>query len=108
MKTASSTATLKSQVEKLLDLSVEEHEKVDEIIKEICFLYEEVAGIDGKNTGTEFITNVPTEVGISLSLNHAASCITDYRRTHKLLKGTVQAIRDIQQTKEGTNKLTIQ
>ena len=101
MKTTSSLATLKSQVETLLNLPLENHEEVNEQINQICYLYSDAAGIDGRSTGTEFITNVPTEVGISLSLNHAASCMTDYRRTHKLLKGAVEAIQDTLKEKSG-------
>jgi predicted RNA methylase len=99
MTTTSKTATLKSQVEALLETSVDNHEHADHLINEICYLYEAAAGINGRNTATEYITNVPTEVGVSLSLNHAASCMTDYRRTHKLLIGIVQAIRDLQAEK---------
>lgn len=101
MKATTSTATLKSQIESLLDLSIENHEEVNNLINEICYLFSDASGIDGRSTGTEFITNVPTEVGVSLSLNHAASCMTDYRRTHKLLKGTVEAVRDLLKKKSG-------
>jgi predicted RNA methylase len=95
MKTTSSIDTLKSHVESLVNLPIEQHEEVNRLIDQICFVYSDVTGIDGRNTETEFITNIPTEVGVSLSLNHAASCMTDYRRTHKLFKGTVEAVRDI-------------
>jgi predicted RNA methylase len=101
MKTTSSTATLKSQVEALLNLPIENHEEVNEQINQICYIYSDAAGIDGRGETPEFFTNVPTEVGISLSLNHAAACMTDYRRTHKLLKGAVDAIRDVLKEKSG-------
>ena len=101
MKPTSSLETFKSQVETLLNLPLENYEEVNEKINQICYVYSDAAGIDGRSTGTEFITNVPTEVGISLSLNHAASCMTDYRRTHKLLKGAVEAIRDLSKEKSG-------
>lgn len=101
MKTTTRRAALKKMSSKLLDLSFEDKEQVEKTINEICYLYQEVSGITGTQTDTEYIVNVPTEVGVSLSLNHAASCMTDYKRTHKLLKGIVQAIRDKQDEHPG-------
>lgn len=40
---------------------------------------------------------VPTASGMALSLNHAAACLIDYRRTTKFLKGMVELIRAKQQ-----------
>lgn len=97
MNTTASTATLKELVESLLNISSENKEGITNKINEICYLYQELSGTDGRNTAAEYITNVPTEVGVSLSLNHAASCMTDYNRTYKFLKGTIQAINDIRE-----------
>lgn len=101
MNTTSSIETLKGMVESLIEMSTDENEKAKSKINEICLIFQEITGMDGRNVENEYIINVPTEVGVSLSLNHAASCITDYNRTHKFLKGTVEAIRDIQKSKPG-------
>jgi hypothetical protein len=43
------------------------------------------------------VAAVPTASGMALSLNHAAACLIDYRRTTKFLKGMVELIRAKQQ-----------
>lgn len=96
MNTTSNKSAIADFTNALLNLSTEDEAKVKENINEICYVYQELTGLNGRDVAPEFITNVPTAVGISLSLNHAASCITDYNRTLKLLKGFVQAIRDQQ------------
>ena len=37
---------------------------------------------------------------MALGLTHAAQCLLDYKRTEKLLKGIVKAIKDVQQKRE--------
>ncbi len=101
MKSTSNATTLVGYSRALLDLSSEEEAQVKTNINEICYIYEDITGNSGRNTESEYVTNVPTAVGVSLSFNHAASCITDYKRTHKLLKGIVQAIRDKQEENPG-------
>ena len=101
MKTTSSLTSLKELSKTLFDLSIDDKEQVEKTINEICFVYQDASGITGTSIEPEYITNVPTEVGVSLSLNHAASCMTDYRRTQILLKGAVQAVRDLQEKYPG-------
>lgn len=101
MKSTSNAATLLGYSRALLDLPSEEEAQIKANINEICYLYEDITGNSGRNTESEYMTNVPTAVGVSLSFNHAASCITDYNRTHKLLKGIVQAIQDKQKEHPG-------
>jgi len=101
MKTTSNAATIAELTNKLLNLSTKDEAEVKENINEICYVYQDLTGLNGRDVEPEFITNIPTAVGISLSLNHAASCITDYNRTLKLLQGIEQAIRDQQKKHPG-------
>jgi len=101
MSTTSNQEKIKEFSKNLLETDVHDKQNVEKIINEMCYLFQDESGIDGKTTETEYMINVPTEVGVSLSLNHAASCITDYKRTHKFLKGVVEAIHDLQEKNPG-------
>lgn len=101
MSVSKNKEKLKEFSQRLLDIDPSDKDNIQKTINEVCYLFEDESGVNGRTAETEYMTNVPTEVGVSLSLNHAASCITDYRRTHKFLKGVVQAIRDLQEKKPG-------
>ncbi|MFK7747430.1 MAG: phytanoyl-CoA dioxygenase [Kordia sp.] len=66
---------------------------VDEIHKH----YLETTNIGELGEGMQHMAAVPTASGMALSLNHAAACLLDYRRTAKLLDGMVTLIREKQQ-----------
>lgn len=66
---------------------------VDEIHKH----YLETTKIGELGEGMQNMAAVPTASGMALSLNHAAACLLDYRRTAKLLDGMVTLIREKQQ-----------
>ena len=101
MEIIASPEAFKELTSNLLDLPIDDKEQVEKKINELCYIFQDASGVDGRNTDSEYIINVPTEVGVSLSLNHAASCITDYKRTHVLLKGIVLAIQDLQKELPG-------
>jgi len=72
-------------------------EKSKEAIDEIHKNFLEITNILDLGKELQNIAAVPTASGMALSLNHAAACLIDYRRTTKLLKGMVSLIRTKQQ-----------
>ncbi|AXG68075.1 hypothetical protein KORDIASMS9_00265 [Kordia sp. SMS9] len=66
---------------------------IDEIHKH----YLETTNIGDLGEGMQHMAAVPTASGMALSLNHAAACLLDYRRTAKFLDGMVALIREKQQ-----------
>ncbi|EDP98087.1 phytanoyl-CoA dioxygenase [Kordia algicida OT-1] len=66
---------------------------IDEIHKH----YLETTNIAEEGKGMQHMAAVPTASGMALSLNHAAACLLDYRRTAKFLDGMVKLIRQKQQ-----------
>lgn len=66
---------------------------IDEIHKQ----YLETTNIGDFNEGMQHNAAVPTASGMALSMNHAAACLLDYKRTAKFLKGMVSLIREKQQ-----------
>ena len=71
--------------------------KSKEAIDEIHKNFLEITNIAGLGDGLQYIAGVPTASGTALSLNHAAACLIDYRRTTKFLKGMVSLIQEKQQ-----------
>ncbi|WP_298418566.1 phytanoyl-CoA dioxygenase [uncultured Kordia sp.] len=66
---------------------------IDEIHKH----YLETTKIEDFGESMQHMAAVPTASGMALSLNHAAACLLDYRRTAKFLRGMVSLIREQQQ-----------
>jgi predicted RNA methylase len=71
--------------------------KSKDAIDEIHKYFLETTRIADLGDGLQYIAGVPTASGTALSLNHAAACLIDYRRTTKFLKGMVSLIREKQQ-----------
>lgn len=101
METKQDVISIKDLSQKLLKLDVEDA-NVESIIDEINSLFQDLTGIYGKDVDLEHMACLPAKTGQALSLNHAASCLLDYKRTIKFLKGFVKAIKDKQ--KEKPNK----
>lgn len=66
-------------------------------IDEIHTHYLEITNIGELEKSMQHLAAVPTASGMALSLNHAAACLLDYRRTAKFLDGMVSLIRKKQQ-----------
>jgi len=66
-------------------------------VNEIHTHYLETTNIEEHKEGLQNNAAVPTASGMALSLNHAAACLLDYRRTAKFLNGMVTLIREKQQ-----------
>jgi len=71
--------------------------KSKDAIDEIHKHFLETTRIADLGDGLQYIAGVPTASGTALSLNHAAACLLDYRRTAKFLKGMVMLIKEKQQ-----------
>ncbi len=71
--------------------------KSKDAIDEIHKHFLEITNILDLGKELQNIAAVPTASGMALSLNHAAACLIDYRRTTKFLKGMVSLIREKQQ-----------
>ncbi|KAA1245075.1 phytanoyl-CoA dioxygenase [Aquimarina sp. RZ0] len=70
------------------------NEEVVQIINEIHECFQEITNISGYDTEFNHLVAVPTATGMALSLNHAAQCLLDYKRTMLFLKGMIAAIND--------------
>lgn len=70
---------------------------IKDTIDEIHKHYLETTSIGDYKEGIQHNAAVPTAGGMALSLNHAAACLLDYRRTAKFLDGMVALIREKQQ-----------
>jgi len=66
------------------------------IIDEIHTYFREVTEISGYCSDVKNMITLPATNGMALSINHAAQCLLDYKRTYKFLKGFVRAIEDKQ------------
>lgn len=72
-------------------------EKSKDAIDEIHKHFLEITKLADLGDGLQYIAGVPTASGMALSLNHAAACLLDYRRSTKFLNGMVSLIREKQQ-----------
>ncbi|MHA7057188.1 SAM-dependent methyltransferase [Aquimarina sp. M1] len=72
------------------------HEDNVNIINEIHEYFNQITTISGYDMEFNHLAAVPTASGMALSLNHAAQCLLDYKRTVIFLKGLVKAIKDAQ------------
>lgn len=79
----------------LLDAHLEPaHEEA--IIDRIHELFAEVAIVSGFDGADEWQKDVQASSGMAISVNEAARCLLDYRRTAQFFRGFHQAIRDAQ------------
>ncbi|MFD2562087.1 phytanoyl-CoA dioxygenase [Aquimarina rubra] len=83
---------------KLLKENISYEERIT-IINQIHGYFNEITSISGYDMEFKHLAAVPTASGMALSLNHAAQCLLDYKRTSKFLRGIVKAIKDIQKVK---------
>jgi len=95
METKINPQQLKSLSVKLLNKEIVDLD-AQEIINEINSCFQNLTGIYGKDVDLEHLACLPGETGQALSLNHAAECLLDYKRTTKFLRGFVQSIKDKQ------------
>lgn len=105
METTTSAAELGAMTQKLLNADISNNDELLGILNETYQVYQELTGINGKDEDLEHLACIPAETGVALSLNQAAACFLDFRRTTKFLRGFVQALKDKQ--KEHPNE-TIQ
>lgn len=94
METANQTS-IKNLSIKLLDVDIDE-ENAKSIINEINSCFQDLTGVYGKDVDLEHLACLPGKTGQALSLNHAAECLLDYKRTTNFLRGFVKAIKDKQ------------
>lgn len=71
--------------------------EVQKIIDEIHNWFYQASGMPAFKEGMQYNAAVPTANGMALSMNHAAQCFIDYKRTLNFVRGIVQAIHDKQQ-----------
>ncbi len=96
--------------EKVIDLkrlsrdlinSEEDSDSINNIIDKIHRYFRDVTEISGYCSDVKNMITVPATKGMALSINHAAQCLLDYKRTYKFLKGFVRAIEDKQKIYPG-------
>jgi predicted RNA methylase len=75
--------------------------EAEKIIKEVYEYFSEVTTITGFDMDVKHLAAVPTARGMALSLNYAAQCLLDYRRTAKFIQGIVAAIQEKQRSHPG-------
>lgn len=74
---------------------------VKQIIDEIHAIFTNATKITGYDYEFGHGVSVKTAMGMALSLNHAAQCLVDYKRTIQFLKGITAAIKDKQEAFPG-------
>ena len=70
--------------------------EMERILNTIYEYFSTITNISGYGTELKHLAAVPTASGMALSLNHAAQCLLDYKRTVRFLRGIVAAILDKQ------------
>ena len=86
---------LKSLSRDLINSDIDS-DSVKDIIDKIHSYFREVTEISGYGSDVKNMITLPATNGMALSINHAAQCLLDYKRTYKFLKGFVNAIKDKQ------------
>jgi hypothetical protein len=76
-------------------------EELENLLNQAHAIFKEITQVSGFDEKLVHMAAIPTKNGKALGLNHAAKCLIDYKRTHQLFKGVVQAIRDAQEKKPG-------
>lgn len=88
--------SIKELVNKILD-NYDNPELAEKAINEIHIQFQLLTNITSFGQDIKYSAAVPTATGKALSLNHAAACLIDYKRTTKFLKGMVALIKQKQQ-----------
>lgn len=96
MNTNKTIIDLKKMSTSLIDPQINP-DYAEKIINEIHEYFKEVTKISGYDSDIDHLYSVPANSGMALSINHAAQCLLDYKRTLKFLKAFVQAIKDKQE-----------
>lgn len=92
---------LKNHSKELLKLDYDT-ELSEKIINEIYSYFKEVTLVSVDNQEVNNLTMINASSGAALSINHAAQCFLDYKRTTKFLKGLMKCIKDKQKQLPGT------
>ncbi|WP_420572014.1 phytanoyl-CoA dioxygenase [Kordia sp.] len=88
--------TIKELSTKILN-NQSDFDTIKNTIDEIHKHYLETTNIGELEKSMQHLAAVPTASGMALSLNHAAACLLDYKRTAKFLDAMVSLIRKKQQ-----------
>ena len=91
---------LRSLVTDLYDHSYSQELAVSKI-HEIHQIFTTLSGVSGNEMVVKYLAAVPTATGMALSMNHAAQCLLDYKRTVMFIKGFINAIKDVRNAKSG-------
>lgn len=86
---------IRSHINKLL-INAIDNEENKILIDDLHQLFTDISGVSGNELDIQNSTAIRTAKGMALSLNHAALCLVDYKRTTLFLKGFVKAIKDKQ------------
>jgi hypothetical protein len=93
MNTSETIIDLKGLVTSLIDPQINPN-YAEKIINKIHEYFSEVTQVSGQGSDINHLYSVPANTGMALSINHAAQCLLDYKRTIKFLNAFVQAIND--------------
>jgi len=96
MNTNETIIDLKELVTSLIDPQINSN-FAEKIINEIHEYFSEVTQVSGEGSDINELYSVSANTGMALSINHAAQCLLDYKRTIKFLSAFVQAIKDKQE-----------
>ena len=69
-------------------------ENIKKNIDQIHTHFRAITAISGYDSEVKNMITLPATKGMALSINHAAQCLLDYKRTFKFLKGFVKAIEE--------------
>lgn len=95
MNSTNHLAVIRDAATSLLSLDINtDTTQIEEKINVINTNFQELTGIYGKDIDLEHLACLPAKAGLALSLNHAASCMIDYKRTAKFFQSLVMAIKD--------------
>ncbi len=85
---------IKSLVTELVSPKIQET-RVTSILDQIHASFYQLTQMNTYSSDIKYLAAVPTASGMALSLNHAAECFLDYKRTWLFLKGIVTAIQKL-------------
>ena len=100
MKEEKTIPNIKELSSALLD-SYSDPQEVERILNEVHKHFQELTNLSGFDQEIKHLAAVPTATGMALSLNYAAQCLLDYKRTVHFLRGIVAAIKDKQKELSG-------
>jgi predicted RNA methylase len=91
MESSNLTLDLKQASTDLLN-NYDQPDEVKRIIDSVHGNFREITEMSNYGSSLQYLAAVRTASGMALSLNHAAECLIDYRRTIQFLRGIVAAI----------------